>query len=256
MSYQNEWLLFEAEDEFDEIEHREPTEEFLFYRAVASGDIDAVKKNCEQERFTECEGVGILSRNAVTNMKYHFVITTAMITRICKQNGMEMEQAYRLSDFYILKLDHIHTIREISNLHDRMVLDFTGKMRLLQNNGGTSKPVNDCIEYIYIHIKERITITDLSRYTGFSESYLSHLFKEELGISISVYIREKKIEKAQNLLKYCDYSLISIANYLSFSSQSHFTQVFQKQVGMTPKKYRDLHYCTDWDIKMPDSSEK
>ena len=36
MSYQNEWLLFEAEDEFDEIKHREPTEELLFYRAVAS----------------------------------------------------------------------------------------------------------------------------------------------------------------------------------------------------------------------------
>ena len=121
MSYQNEWLLFEAEDEFDEIEHREPTEEFLFYRAVASGDIDAVKKNCEQERFTECEGVGILSRNAVTNMKYHFVITTAMITRLCKQNGMEMEQAFRLSDFYIQKLDGIHTVEEVQSLHDEMV---------------------------------------------------------------------------------------------------------------------------------------
>ena len=54
MSYQNEWLLFEAEDEFDEIKHREPTEELLFYRAVASGDIKTVKKNCERQRFTEC----------------------------------------------------------------------------------------------------------------------------------------------------------------------------------------------------------
>ena len=52
MSYQNEWLLFEAEDEFDEIKHREPTEELLFYRAVASGDIKTVKKNCERQRFT------------------------------------------------------------------------------------------------------------------------------------------------------------------------------------------------------------
>lgn len=102
-----------------------------------------------------------------------------------------MEQAYRLSDFYILKLDNIHTIKEISILHDCMVLDFTGKMWLLKNNGVTSKPVNDCIEYIYMHIKEHITITDLSRYTGFSDSYLSHLFKEELGISISDYIRKK-----------------------------------------------------------------
>ena len=44
MSYQNEWLLFEAEDEFDEIKHREPTEELLFYRAVASGDIKTVRR--------------------------------------------------------------------------------------------------------------------------------------------------------------------------------------------------------------------
>lgn len=123
MSYQNEWLLFEAEDEFDEIKHREPTEELLFYRAVASGDIKTVKKNCERQRFTECDGVGVLSKNAVTNMKYHFVITTAMITRLCKQNGMEMEQAFRLSDFYIQKLDGIHTVEEVQSLHDEMVME-------------------------------------------------------------------------------------------------------------------------------------
>ena len=166
MSYQNEWLLFEAEDEFDEIKHREPTEELLFYRAVASGDIDAVKKNCEQERFTECEGVGILSRNAVTNMKYHFVITTAMITRICKQNGMEMEQAFRLSDFYIQKLDGIHTVEEVQSLHDEMVMDYTEKMRRYFRDNTYSKHINASKEYIYSHIKERITIEDLADSLG------------------------------------------------------------------------------------------
>lgn len=35
---------FEAEDEFDEIKHREPTEELLFYRAVASGDIKLLRR--------------------------------------------------------------------------------------------------------------------------------------------------------------------------------------------------------------------
>ena len=44
MSFKEEWLLVEADDEIDEMEHREPTEEFLFYRAVASGDVDAVRK--------------------------------------------------------------------------------------------------------------------------------------------------------------------------------------------------------------------
>ena len=105
MSYQNEWLLLEAEDEIDEVEHRPPTEEYLFYRNVTNGDVDAIKKNCEQQRFLDSDGVGVLSRNPITNLKYHFVITTAMITRMCKQKGMELEQAFRMSDFYIQKLD-------------------------------------------------------------------------------------------------------------------------------------------------------
>lgn len=74
MSYKNEWFLLEANDEIDEIEHREPTEEFLFYRAVSTGDIETVRKNCEQGRFMEGEGVGVLSRDPVVNLKYHFVI--------------------------------------------------------------------------------------------------------------------------------------------------------------------------------------
>ena len=113
MSYKNEWFLLEADDNIDEIEHREPTEEFLFYRAVATGDIETVRKNCEAGRFVEGEGVGVLSRDPVVNLKYHFVITTAMITRLCRQNGMELEQAFRMSDFYIRKLDDIHTEAEV-----------------------------------------------------------------------------------------------------------------------------------------------
>lgn len=50
-----------------------------------------------------------------------------MITRLCKQNGMEMEQAFRLSDFYIQKLDGIHTVEEVQSLHDEMVMDYTEK---------------------------------------------------------------------------------------------------------------------------------
>lgn len=222
MSYQNEWLLFEAEDEFDEIKHREPT---------------------------ECDGVGVLSKNAVTNMKYHFVITTAMITRLCKQNGMEMEQAFRLSDFYIQKLDGIHTVEEVQSLHDEMVMDYTEKMRRYFRDNTYSKHINASKEYIYSHIKERITIEDLADSLGVSASYLSRLFKKETGISVSAYIRRQKIEMAKNLLQYSDYSIIEIANRLSFSSQSHFIQQFREVTGMTPGKYRDEHYMIHWDIE-------
>ena len=101
-------------------------------------------------------------------------------------------------------------------------------------------------DYIYSHIKERITVAMLAEYTGLSESYLSRVFKQNLGISISDYIREKKIEKATHLLRYSDKSIIDIANYLSFSSQSHFIQTFENFTGMTPKKYRNKYYKSMW----------
>lgn len=242
----NEWTLREVEEADEQNEHSPLEVEYNFYQAVREGDINFVRKHCEENTFEAHEGMGILSQNALTNLKYHFVVTTALMTRYCVEGGLELEQAYRLSDFYILKMDSINDATAIRELHDTMILDFTGKMHLLKNTNVISKSIKQCTDYIYNHIQERITIEALAEYTQLSPSYLSRLFKKELGIAVSDYIRQKKIEKAQNLLRYSEFSLIEIANYLSFSSQSHFIQAFEKAVGLTPKKYRDKYYRTSW----------
>lgn len=242
----SEWYTQELSDSESETYHRPMEDEYSFYAAVKAGDMDFVRKNLNQGDFTNPEGMGVLSKNPLTNIKYHFIVTTALVTRHCVEGGLELEQAYRLSDFYILKMDSCTTIKAVVELHGDMVLDFTGKMLLLQKNAIISKPIVLCTDYIYSHINERITINELAEYTELSSSYLSRLFKQNLGVSVSDYIREKKIEKATNLLKYSEISVIEIANYLAFSSQSHFIQTFEKYIGLTPKKYRDIHYHKTW----------
>lgn len=143
-------------------------------------------------------------------------------------------------------MDTCQTIRQVADLHHDMAKDFTGKMVLNKKSSIISKPVMQCVDYIYSNIKDRITVQDLADHTGLSTNYLSRVFKQNLGISISDYIREKKIEKATHLLKYSDESIVDIANYLSFSSQSHFIQTFQEYTGLTPKKYRDRFYKSMW----------
>lgn len=246
MNLRKEWYEQELQKTEEAITHRPLEEEYSFYHAVSSGDMDFVQENCRQDTFTNPDGMGILSTNYLTNLKYHFVITVAMITRQCVISGMELEQAYRLSDFYILKADKCSSVEAVSQLHHSMALDFTGKMALVKKSHAISKPVVNCMDFIYSHLNTRITVQVLSDYTGLSPSYLSRLFKKELGISISDYILEKKIEKSENLLKYSDYSLVDIANYLAFSSQSHFIQTFKKAIGITPNKYRNQYYHTSW----------
>ena len=111
MSISQDWITNELEDTELEALHRSPSVEYSFYNAVRAGDMEAVNKNCEEDSFLHLKGTGILSKNPLTNLKYHFVVTTAMLTRYCIDGGLEPEQAYRLSDFYILKMDSCTTVR-------------------------------------------------------------------------------------------------------------------------------------------------
>ncbi|MFQ7237886.1 MAG: AraC family transcriptional regulator [Roseburia intestinalis] len=56
----------------------------------------------------------------------------------------------------------------------------------------------------------------------------------------------KKRRKRQSPRRYSDKPIVDIANYLSFSSQSHFIQIFENYTGLTPKKYRDKYYKSMW----------
>ena len=80
------WKPVGVDREREACSHREPGEEFLFYRAVAGGLIDSVQENCSQGAFEKLEGAGRLSDDPVTNLRYHFVVATAMVT---PSQGME-----------------------------------------------------------------------------------------------------------------------------------------------------------------------
>lgn len=215
--------------------------ELEFYSMIKAGEIEKVKALCKAPLMDK-EGLGTLSLNSLQNIKYHFVITTAMVARYCIEGGMELSAAYSLSDFYIQKADVCHTIKEVSDLHPIMCIDYTKRMKKLRKQHICSKPVAQCIDYIYDHLHTRITVETLAEKTGLNPSYLSRLFHKEVGMPISEYIQAKKIETAQRMLVYSDFSSAQIAQTLAFSSQSYFTEIFKKAVGMTPRQYKTEYF--------------
>ena len=220
----------------------------VLWRAIAAGAIELVQDNCSRNRFADMTGVGKLSQDPVTNLKYHFVVTTALVCRFCAEGGMALEESFRLSDSYIQRMDRCTNIAEIVILHDQMALDYAGRMRALKKYAASSKQVAEAIDYIYVHILERITVNDLADAIGISPTYLSRIFKQETGVAVSEYVRQRKIEVAEALLRFTDHELVDIANMLSYSSQSHFIQHFRSQMSMTPKAYRDKYYMNNWDV--------
>lgn len=215
--------------------------ELEFYSVIKSGDVAKTLELCRQSLLDK-PGLGTLSDDYLQNIKYHFVITAALVARYCIEGGMELSVSYGLSDFYIQKADKCKTPQEVAELHPIMCLDYARRMRNLRKKKICSRHVANCIDYIHDHLHTRITVEFLAKFVGLNPSYLSRLFKKETGMTISEYIQTKKIETARNMLVYSDYSAAQISSILAFPSQSYFTEVFRKCTGMTPLRYRTNHF--------------
>lgn len=242
MSYNRELnrrLFQQREEERAHVEYRH---EFGFYSNVTQGDIKAVEEilaDPDRADMYESGEYGRLSKNPLMNMRYHFVVSTALITRLCAEKGLERELAYTLSDIYIGKMDMLGDPRDIISLHNEMLLDFTRKMAELPKKQVYSIQVRRAVDYICRRLNGRLTAEAVAAGVGINRCYLSTIFKRETGMTISEFIRREKVSAAGNMLKFSDYSCAEIGGYFGFASQSHFISCFKEVMGVTPREYRE-----------------
>lgn len=232
--------------------HHTYDEELLQYEYLRDGDIRAVE---ESKRLFRTGITGHLSDNPLRDKKYLFVASITLATRFAIEGGMEAQEAYNLSDLYIQKMDHCRSIQEVYDLQTVMITDFTQKLATLHatesdqtvsddmvRNVNVSKSVWLAMDYIYYHLHEKISLEGVGNAAGLSPNYLNTLFKKEKGVTIQQYIRVRRIEAAKNMLLYSDYTETEIAEFLAFSSASHFIKVFREAVGMTPRIYQQRNF--------------
>lgn len=225
------------------ITHLSYDREMEFYQSVKMGNIEETKRLFKP---LNSEGLGKLSDDPLRNLKYHLVITIAFITRYCIEGGLPMEEAYNLSDIYIQRVDKCGSVSDVDAIHREVVETYVHRMNKLHQKRVFSRPVIVCIDYIYDNLHSKITLDDLADITGLSAPYLSKLFRKETGTTIKQYILGKKVEAAENLLKFSDYPCSDISQYLGFGTESHFIYVFKSFTKTTPGEYRERFYRTRW----------
>ena len=94
------------------------------------------------------------------------------------------------------------------------------------------------IQYISNHVNQHIPVDQIARELAIDRSTLSKKFSKELGFHISDFIMRRKLEEAKSLLIYTEKTISEISEYLCFSSQAYFQNVFKKKYNLTPKEFR------------------
>lgn len=102
-----------------------------------------------------------------------------------------------------------------------------------------STPVEKAVSYINEHFAEPITIASLSEYTMLSQYHFIRLFKKETGFTPHEYLLNTRISAARYMLRYSQLTIKNICFNTGFSCESVFCTAFKKNVGMTPKEYRE-----------------
>jgi AraC family transcriptional regulator len=95
------------------------------------------------------------------------------------------------------------------------------------------------IEYINDNLAEDLTLAELACVAGMSAHYFSRAFKQTTGLPPHRYVTNCRVEKAKRLLADGELPLVEVGFTVGFQNQSHFTTLFHKLTGVTPKVYRD-----------------
>ena len=103
----------------------------------------------------------------------------------------------------------------------------------------TVRQLRAAADYIEAHLAEDLSLERLSEAPAMSPFRFARAFRQATGLSPRQYVIGRRIERAKELLRATRRDLDEIAGAVGFSTQSHFTAVFRRRVGTTPKRFRD-----------------
>ena len=218
--------------------HNSYSQEQAILRIVRKGDTAAL--HTWMERAPAVRG-GILAPEHLRQMKNLFIVTATLCSRAAIRGGLDVDDAFSLSDSYIQNCERLDTPEKITNLQYHMVLEFTERVERLHLGERPGKLAAAVANYVQRHMSENISTEALAQSLFMGRSYLSAKFHRETGVKLNDFILQQKTEEAKRLLRYTDRSAAAIGDYLAFSSPAHFSRVFKKYVGLTPNEYREKH---------------
>lgn len=172
--------------------------------------------------------------------KNYIIVLLEKLSHVAITSGINPLIALNLRNLFIKQIEECSKLNELYKTKNRAAILFTEKIADRRTSQLSAVTLN-IIDYIDFNLHKSFRVKDIAEIFTMSETKLKTLFKKELNTSVHAYILQRKIKTAKKLL-HSDIKIVEISYMLGFSDYTHFSKVFKRATGLTPKQFQQTKY--------------
>lgn len=138
------------------------------------------------------------------------------------------------------KFDTLESLREQS---EQFLLAMAADFR--SHAAPPSQIIQEADKYIRAHYADSLTLPSVAAEVHVTPVWLSKLFKKEMHKTFLEHLTDIRMDKAKRMLSDVQYKIYEISAEIGYKDPVHFTKVFKRQAGLTPKEYRRMQGIAD-----------
>ncbi len=202
--------------------------------AVLRGDIDAA--------MTSVQSFGRFSleprfQNPMRELKNMAVIFNTLLRKTIERANVHPYYVDQISHKYALLIEALTNTDEEYRLRNNMVREYC--MYVQQYSLQQYSPlIQKVINHINLHMDTSLSLKSLAAMCYISPSYLSNVFRQETGQTLTDYISTQRMNRAARLLLTTNETVASVAEEVGILDVNYFTKLFKNATGLTPTRYR------------------
>lgn len=211
---------------------------------IAAGDLHKIEASPTEKLRYICIGFTLSDVPEAYRSVCDFYKVSPPLLSGC-ENGIRSLFDMLIGEFYVVEEDRERAIAELLKLIltkvRRAFVTDSLKRRYPERGVGRASIVYRIAKYIDDHVYAVRTVGEIARALHYSESYLSTVFRQKMGVTLQTYLREKKLETAKMLLEQGNLTVGEVSELMHFDCVQSFSKNFKKFYGTTPYRYLEKY---------------
>ena len=211
--------------------------ENLLIEAVACGDLESAWNALRRvERLSMLDDFSV----TLSQCKNRLIVLNTLLRKAIERTHMHPCHIEAINRKYTASIEVLSSVSVHRELLAEMLEDYCACARHYSVQE-YSPLVQKVVNFINLNLDARLSLRMLAERYFISPSYLSNLFKQETGYTLTDYINTQRIQRAAQRLQTTNSSVATIAESVGILDVNYFTKIFKRVMGTTPTQYRRAH---------------